>query len=80
MTGSSEGHGASLGSWIACLIIIIGFVVGGVALIYWNWPVFWVGVGAIVVGCVVARAANIMDDVTEYGGGGGGGDPETSNP
>jgi fatty acid desaturase len=62
------GHGASMGSWIACLVIIVGFAVGGIALIYWNWPVFWVGVGIVVVGCVIARAVNIMEDVTEYGG------------
>jgi hypothetical protein len=65
------GHGASMGSWTACLVIIAGFIIGGVALIYWNWPVFWVGVGVTVVGCVIARAVNIMDDVTEYGGGAG---------
>lgn len=73
------GHGASVGSWVACLIILAGFVMGGVALIYWNWPTFWVSVGVVVVGIVVARAVNIMDDVTEYGGSSpGGGDPETS--
>ena len=78
MTGNGGGHGASWGSWIACLIIIVGFVLGGVALIIWNWPMFWVGVGVIVVGAIVARAANIMEDVTEYGGGGSGRDPEPS--
>ena len=78
MTDNGGGHGASMGSWIACLVIIIGFTVGGVALIYWNWPTFWVGVGVVVLGCVIARAANIMEDVTEYGGGGAGGDPEPS--
>ena len=79
MTGNGGGHGASLGSWIACLIIIIGFVLGGVALVVWNWPMFWAGVGVIVLGCIVARASNIMDDVTEYGGGTAGGDPEPSS-
>ena len=61
------GHGASMGSWVACFVIIVGFLVGGIAMIYWNWPMFWVGVGVVVVGCVIARAVNIMDDVTEYG-------------
>lgn len=62
------GHGASLKSWIACLVIIAGFIVGGVALIYWNWPAFWAGVATVGVGIVIARAVNIMDDVSEYGG------------
>jgi hypothetical protein len=73
------GHGASIGSWIACLVIIAAFVVGGIAMIVWNWPMFWVGVGVLVVGCIFARAVGIMDDVTEYGGGGGAGDPETQS-
>jgi hypothetical protein len=63
---------------MACLIIVVGFVLGGVALVIWNWPMFWISVGVIVVGAIVARAANIMEDVTEYGGGGPGGDPEPS--
>jgi hypothetical protein len=66
-----------MGSWIACLIIIAGFVIGGIAMIVWNWPLFWIGVGVLVVGCVVARAGGIMDDVMEYGGGAS--DPETQS-
>ena len=76
MAGS--GHGASTGSWIACFVILAGFVVGGVALIVWNWPLFWIGVAVIVVGCIVARAVNIMEDVAEYSGSGSAGDPEPS--
>ena len=80
MAGNAgAGHGASIGSWIACLVIIAGFAVGGVALIIWNWPMFWIGVGVIVIGCIMGRAVGIMEDVTEYGGGGAGGDPEPSS-
>jgi hypothetical protein len=79
VAGNPGGHGAKLGSWIACLVILAGFVIGGVALIIWNWPMFWIGgVGVVAVGCVFARAVNIMEDVTEYGGHASGGDPEPS--
>lgn len=80
MAGNAGGgHGASIGSWMACFIIIAGFVVGGIALIYWNWPLFWGAVGIVVLGGIIGRAANIMEDVTEYGGAqSAGGDPETS--
>jgi fatty acid desaturase len=71
------GHGASIGSWLACLVIIAGFAVGGIAMVVWNWPMFWVGVGVTVLGCVMAHVVHIMDDVTEYGGGrSAAGDPE----
>lgn len=73
------GHGASMKSWVAATIIVAGFIVGGVAIIYWNWPIFWIGVGIAVVGCVFAAAVGIMDEVTEYGGGGAGGDPQSSS-
>jgi len=79
VAGNTGGPHASFGSWIACLIIIAGFAVGGVAMIVWNWPMFWIGVGVVVVGCVVARAVGIMDDVLEYGGSGHGTDPETQS-
>ena len=70
-------------SWLACTVIVAGFIVGGVALIYWNWLAFWIGVAVAVVGCVFGWAVNIMEDVTEYGaaqygGGAAGGDPESA--
>jgi hypothetical protein len=66
-------------SWLVCLVMLVGFVVGGVALVVWNWPMFWAGVAIFVVGAVLARAVNIMDDVTEYGGGGAGHDPSSAS-
>lgn len=78
-SGGGGGHGASMKSWVAATIIVVGFIVGGVAIIYWNWPVFWVGVAVAVAGCVMAAAVGIMSEVTEYGGGGPGGDPESSS-
>ena len=79
--GSSNvgGHGATLKSWLASLVILAGFVVGGVALVVWNWTLFWVGVAIFVIGCIVAWAVGIMNDVTEYGGGGTGHDPASSS-
>jgi fatty acid desaturase len=74
-TQTGSGHGASVQAWLACLVILAGFIIGGIALIYWNWAVFWVGVGVAVVGVVYARLINIMEEVTEYGGGGS--DPST---
>jgi hypothetical protein len=66
-------------SWIAATVIVVGFVLGGVAVILWNWPMFWAGVGIVVLGAVFGAAVGIMDDVTEYGGGGAGHDPESSS-
>jgi membrane protein YdbS with pleckstrin-like domain len=73
------GHGATLKSWLVCLVILAGFVIGGIAVVYWNWPLFWAGVAVAVIGCVVGWAVGIMDDVTEYGGGGAGHDPGSAS-
>jgi len=78
--GGGGGHGASMKSWLAATVIVIGFIVGGVAIIYWNWPIFWTGVGIAVLGCILAAAVGIMSEVTEYGGGSSAGsDPQSSS-
>jgi hypothetical protein len=65
-TGVSYGHEAHHGrraSWVAVSVIIIGFVVGGVAMVPSpKWWLFWTGAGIVVIGGIMAAAAHIMDD------------------
>ena len=65
-TGLPYGHEAHHGrpaSWVAVTVIIIGFVLGGIALtIGPSWVLFWVGAAIVVVGGIIAAAARIMDD------------------
>ncbi len=65
-TGMSYGHEAHHGrpaSWVAVSIIVVGFVIGGIALpIGPTWWLFWVGVAIVVIGGVIAAAIRIMDD------------------
>jgi hypothetical protein len=63
---SGGGHGATTSVWIATGAIIAGSIIGGIALIEWIWPLFWVGVGLMVAGCIGGYFANIMDMVTEF--------------
>ncbi|MFF0576846.1 HGxxPAAW family protein [Streptosporangium saharense] len=61
MAGS---HGGSLKSWLAVIVILIGFTVGGVALCLGpNWTLVWVGAGIIAVGGVIALVVDIFSDV-----------------
>ena len=58
-----EAHHGRPASWVAVAIIIIGFIVGGIALpIGPNWVLFWVGAAIVVVGGIIAAAVHIMDD------------------
>ena len=50
-------------SWAAVAVILVGFIVGGLGLVFGpNWVMFWVGVGVVVVGGIYALAVGIMDD------------------
>jgi hypothetical protein len=53
-------HGRAV-SWTAVSIIMVGFVVGGLGLVFGpNWVTFWVGVGMAV--GLLALATNIFED------------------
>ena len=55
-------HGRPV-SWVAVSIIMVGFVIGGLALIFGpTWWLFWVSVGVVVVGGLIALSTNIFED------------------
>jgi fatty acid desaturase len=78
MVAVKSGHGAGAKSWAIAALIAAGFIVGGVALILWSWPMFWVGVAIVAVGIVLAWVTNMMEDVEEYGAHGTGDPTPTS--
>jgi len=50
-------------SWVAVSIIIVGFIVGGIALpVGPIWWLFWLGTGIVVVGGIFALSVHILDD------------------
>jgi hypothetical protein len=51
-------------SWVAVLVIVAGFAIGGVALTLGpTWWLFWAAAGIVVVGGAWALASNILADV-----------------
>ena len=67
MAGNANGgHGASGATWVATGVIIAGTILGGIALIEWNWVMFWIGVGLFIAGCIGGYFAGIMESVTEF--------------
>lgn len=70
-----QGHNTTFGGWVAVVLIIGAFIVGGIALIEWVMWLFWVAVGITVVGIILGWAVGLMEQVTEYQHGGRGGDP-----
>jgi hypothetical protein len=51
----SSHHGNTPAAWSAVVVGLLGFTVGGVGLMFdpVKYPIFWVGVGIVVVAAVV---------------------------
>jgi hypothetical protein len=55
-------HGRAV-SWVAVSIIMVGFVAGGLALVFGpTWWLFFTGLGLAAVGGLLALASNIFED------------------
>jgi len=55
-------HGRPV-TWVAVSIIVIGFITGGLGLIFGpTWWAFWLGLVLAVVGLLLAFAINAFDD------------------
>ncbi|WP_055477998.1 HGxxPAAW family protein [Sphaerimonospora mesophila] len=63
-SGHQGSHAGSPKSWFAVTTILIGFLLGGIALtIGPNWVLVWVGAGICAVGGLIALAVDIFSDV-----------------
>jgi hypothetical protein len=53
-----EHNSGSPMSWVAVAVIVVGFVVGGIAMVpHPTWWAFWLGAGIALVGCVMTLFA-----------------------
>ena len=48
-------HGSTPAAWATVVIISIAFLVGTLAVILGNCPMFWVGAALVVVGAIVGK-------------------------
>ena len=55
-------HGRTV-SWFAVSLIMVAFVIGGLALVFGpTWWLFWASLGLAAVGALLALAVGIFDD------------------
>lgn len=55
-----DDHGSTPAAWTAVIIITIAFIVGTLAVILANWPMFWAGVALVVIGAIAGKVLSMM--------------------
>jgi len=60
MSDQQTDHGSTPAAWTTVAIVILAFFVSTLALVLANWPMFWVGVGMVVLGAVVGKVMAMM--------------------
>jgi hypothetical protein len=48
-----DDHGSTPAAWTMVIIITIAFILGTLALMFGNWPLFWGSAALVVVGGIV---------------------------
>jgi len=61
MSEAHDNHGQTPAAWTTVILIMLAFVIGTLAVVLANWPLFWVGgVGLAVVGLIVGKVMKMM--------------------
>jgi hypothetical protein len=58
-------HGNTPAAWSGVVLILVGFVLAGIALVVGTWLLFWIGVGFGVLGPIVGKIMQKMGLGTE---------------
>ena len=53
-------HGRTVAAWVGTTIAMVAIVLGGIALVVQVWPLFWVGVGLLVVSLIATKVLQVM--------------------
>jgi hypothetical protein len=51
--GQHVHHGRTLAAWAGSSIALLAFILGGIAVVWKYWPLFWASVGLAVVALIV---------------------------
>ena len=55
-----DDHGSTPAAWTAVAIITLAFVLGTLAVMMANWPLFWASAGLVVVGAIAGKVLAMM--------------------
>ncbi|HEY5822709.1 MAG TPA: HGxxPAAW family protein [Propionibacteriaceae bacterium] len=58
--GAVIHHGRTPAAWLGSMTAMVAFLVGGLAVVLQNWPVFWGAVALLVLGLIGTRVLQVM--------------------
>ena len=53
-------HGRTVAAWVSSTIAMVAFILGGIAVVIQNWPLFWVSVALLVVAVIATKVLQVM--------------------
>jgi uncharacterized membrane protein YidH (DUF202 family) len=52
-------HGRTLAAWTGTTIALVAFILGGIAVVVQNWPLFWISAGLLVLGLIATKVLQV---------------------
>jgi len=53
-------HGRTVAAWTGTTVALVAFILGGIAVVIQNWPLFWVSAGLLVLGMIATKMLQVM--------------------
>lgn len=56
-----DNHGQTTAAWTAVIMIMLAFLIGTIAVVIQNWPLFWIGgVALAIIGGITGKVMSMM--------------------
>ena len=52
-------HGRTLAAWVGSIVAMVAFILGGIAVVVQNWPLFWAAAGLLVLGLILTKVLQL---------------------
>ena len=53
-------HGRTIAAWTGTTIAMVAVIIGGIAVVIQNWPLFWASAGLLVLGLILTKVLQVM--------------------
>jgi uncharacterized protein DUF6704 len=53
-------HGRTMAAWAGTTVAMVAFILGGIAVVIQNWPLFWISAGLLVLGLIATKVLQVM--------------------